>query len=191
MYRKFILIFIAVICLNGSESTAEVYDSTSVGLSYISNTSRELYHLYWEAPQGFDLSIRTKFYTGYLELGGSYTSHKSRFSDQADFKAYYPYFGWMHRSQVNDRIRFWIGPRVGSFIMSFADGQVNVEGKNELELGIELFGSAELDLFSKFALELSLRHRVIYTRQKIEFTFIAAGIRYDFETPGWLRGFFR
>ncbi len=179
-----ILFFISVHAIH-----AEPYEKSALSFSYLHNTNRNLYHRYWKPPHSFDIAFRSDFYTGNLEFGMCYADHEGIDSDMVEYASYFVYTGWIQKLSLSKRFSLFVGPRVGSYIMGLDDDHTTVEGRTETELGLEFIIGSEISISDKFGLEHSLRHRIIYTRNKIRLTFISIGLTYKFDTPGWLRKF--
>lgn len=184
------LLFIISILLCRDVS-GEAFNRSSLHLSYNLNTNRELYHQYWKPANGIEMTFRTDYYLGRLEVGYCYTKHHNLYPAQPPFASHYPFVGWINRLEIYKRLNLYAGPRIGSFFMTFDDDHTNAEEITELELALEMVAGVEIDIYDNFAAALALKQRIIFTREKIRLTFISIGLVYEFETPGWLKGFLR
>jgi len=189
MNRSSILLILLILFIYAQPADAEPYDKSSLNVSYLHNTNRNLYHRYWKPANGFDFSFKTEFYLGSLEFGMGYSDHEGIDSDMVEYESYFVYAGWLQKLNVSERFSLFGGSRVGSYIMSLDDDHTSIQGRTETELGLEFIVGTEIAISDRFGLEHTLRHRIIYTRHKIRLTFLTIGLTYNFDTPDWLKRF--
>jgi len=185
-----ILIFLSLVNVADS-AIAGPYDKSALNISYLHNTNRDLYHRYWKPAHGTDISFKSNFHFGNLEFGAGYARHEGLESETVEFSSFFIYTGWNYGLPVTDRFSLTGGARVGSFIMRFDDDLTSIEGKTEMELGLEFMIGSEIAISDRIGLNHSFRHRIVYTRNKIELTYLAIGLTYNFDSPAWLKGFLK
>ncbi len=174
-----------------SQCQSEPFDSTSLYFQPTINSNRNMFHEYWDVSTGYELTVRTKFYLGQLELGTLINNNSSNFETQPDYYSMFSYLGWGYKFQINNRFSNYSGMRLGNYYMSFDDPDIHAELKSENEMGVGLVTSFQFNFNNKWSAILSGEYLKVYTFNRIHLSFISFGIGYSFESPDWFRRFFK
>ncbi len=167
------------------------FDSLRVAVNYINNFNRNIHHDFWKPEAGLETGLATDFYSGILEIGGTWVKYSARQKPRPDYQSLYLFVGWGLEKKVMTKLRGNLSLRVGDHLMIFDDDFVEPEGRVESELAVELAGGVSLYLSRQTALEISGRYRRVYTRHRLELAFFGLGISRSLAAPGWLKGILR
>ncbi len=193
-FRKLLLHFLAASVLlsaapgaASAQQPSAAFDTLTVQLRAVANVNRNTFHRFWDPGPGLELNIQTPFNFGKLEAGLHYAGFDGKTPVQPDFRALFPYLGWGYDAALSDRFSWYNGLRAGSFLMAF---DIGGDDRTEQELGLGLVSRLSYRLGGTWSLDLSGRYRFVFTRERLRFVFLAAGLGRAFDTPGWLKALF-
>lgn len=170
-----------------AQQTRAAFDTLTVQLRVVANVNRNSFHRFWDPEPGLELNLQTPFNFGKLETGLHYASFDAKTPDVPDFKAFFPYLGWGYDAELSNRASWYNGLRAGSFLMSFDTGGNN---RTEQELGVGVVSRLSYRVGGAWTLDVSGRYRVVFTRERLRFVFLAFGLGRAFDTPDWLKALF-
>ncbi|RKX21430.1 MAG: hypothetical protein DRP35_04310 [Candidatus Zixiibacteriota bacterium] len=189
MFKHFNIIFLLLFIFCSNNINAEPFDSMTVVLNLNSNFNNNDFHNYWEPKTGFEISGRTNFYSGMIELGITYNKNKSLSIDQPDYNSIYSFVGFGFNYKINNSFSNYIGLRMGDYYMDFDDPDIHPELKSEHEFYLGAITSVQYSLNKRYAFNLSLEHYKIFTYKRIYLWFVSVGVAYSFDSPKWLKEF--
>ncbi len=169
-----------------AQDRRRAFDTLSVAIRVAANVNRDTFHRFWDPDPGVELAFQTPFRFGEVELGVHYASFRAKSAEQPDFRAFFPYLGWGYEAALAPRLRWHNGVRAGTFLMTFDIGGVN---RTEQELGLGLQTRLSYQVGGAWSVDVSARYRAVFTRERLHYVFLAAGLERAFPMPRWLREF--
>ena len=165
------------------------FDSLEIGLQYVTNTNRNVFHEFWEPGNGVVGWLGVPFYYGDVRAGIQLLPYAGKGKGISDFQSSFIYLGWSIRWALPYRFDWFNGLSVGSTIMTFdsAEGYT----RNESELGVTLTSSLRYFVKPRWAFRLSSDYHTIFTNKPIKLTFISVGLSYTLATPSWMKTFLK
>ena len=166
------------------------YETLEVGLNYIENSNRNLFHQYWEPMSGVGGFWEMPYYFGSVKAGiYTFSCHAIK-NSVSDFFIAYIYAGWDFKLLLFSRLNWYNGVSIGNNQMRFEDEDFS-GFKDESEFGITYDSRLNFPVYKKLSINLSVSRLLIFTHKRIKLTFVAAGISYSFITPKWLQEFMK
>ncbi len=165
----------------------EAFDSLEIGVQYVVNTNRNVFHDFWAPGRGIDAFIETPFYYGAVQAGLHAFPFYSRESGVPDFQIVFIYLKWGQRWTLLNKLDWFNHIGVGSNIMIFEKEPGHA--RHESELGVSLNSGVSYPFYRNIAINLSGSYNIIFTRKRIKLAFVSAGMSYSLSTPGWLKAF--
>lgn len=168
----------------GNESP---FDTLEIGLKYVVNTNRNVFHDYWTPGQGVDVSIATPFYYGIVQAGVQAFPFYARDKGISDFQDIYVYLNWGLRWSPVYKLEWLNYIGVGSHIMVF-EREVDYE-RYESELGLCLGTGVSYPVRQNLEVYLAGCYNLIFTHKRIELLFLLVGISHSLAMPSPLKAF--
>lgn len=162
----------------------EPFDTVNASLRVSANVNRTRFHDFWEPAAGFELGFDTPFYLGSVEAGIHYNGFTANGPEQPDFRSLFPFFGWGLEAPIGNRLRWYNGLRIGSFLMFFDEVEVN---DDEQEMALALNSRARFRVSTTWSIEAGARYREVFTHRRLRHVFLAVGLTRSIASPGWLR----
>ena len=183
-----IIIAVCFTITRGKMETA-AFSTIKIGMNYLQNVNRTIFHNYWDPKSGCDLFMEFPFYFGTIKTGLHLFSYKSRESGVPGFRTYFYYIGWGLEVPLIKILKSYWGFSIGSHQMTFDDKEINETQVTESELSSSFDAGLRFKIRRQTYLHLGSNYLIIYTHKRIELFFISFGIATLFKTPGWLRKF--
>jgi hypothetical protein len=177
---------LATSATGSAQQAGHAFETFRVDLSATANVNNNTLHEFWDPRVGAELSVATPFYLGSVELGAHYVGFNALASEQPDFTSLYIYLGWGYELALSQRLRWYNGFRIGSFLMRF---DVPSGNKTEQELALALNTGLRYPIAGRWSMALSARYQVTYTHERMRLLYISAGLGRSFGMPGWLKEF--
>ncbi len=181
-----ILVFCILYCTNDAVAESDAFSNLTLSFSIHANTNHGQFHEYWQRGRGLDLNCATPFYLGRARLGVQASLFEKK-SDVPEFYSLYYYLEWGFDIPLTNRIDWFNGLRSGSFAMTFDDDEINETQVTESELCLGISSSINAKITNQLAVNLTGSYQKVFTRKRLELTFILIGMNYTFDTPSWLR----
>jgi hypothetical protein len=166
-----------------AQQSRAAFDTLTIAINAVANVNRNIFHDYWEPRPGLEIQFATPFYLGVGEAGVHYAGFAGRGPEQPDFATLFVYVGWGYEWPIAQRIAWYNGLRAGTLIMVF---DLPEELSEEQELGLALNSQLRYRFAGAWALSLAARYRIVFTRERLKYAFLAAGVSRSFGTPRWL-----
>lgn len=184
-----ILLLLPLLILLGGlfAQTAKPFETLDIGLQYVANTNRNVFHDYWAPGRGIDAFIETPFYYGTMQAGLHAFPFYGLETSISDFQTVFVYLKWGKRWSLLNKLDWFGRVGVGSNIMIFEKGWSYSRYENEL--GMSLDSGVSYPVYRNIAFNFSGSYNVIFTHKRIKLTFISAGLSYSVSTPRILREF--
>lgn len=193
-WRLFAFLCILLIELSvQAQSESQAFDSLNLGLEYISNINRNVFHEYWNPKPGFSFQGETSFYYGDLQAGIQIMPFKSSKEYIPDFLSLFYYLQWGKGIKLPYSFLWSNNLRLGSYVM-FMDDSVYLkdwENFTESELTLGLNSKISYQMSKDWLITFSGTYQVIYTHKRIRLIIISCGLNRKFGTPKWLKEFLR
>jgi len=165
----------------------EAFDSLEIGVHYVVNTNRNVFHDFWAPGQGIDAFIETPFYYGAVQAGLHAFPFYGQETGVSDFQIIFVYLKWGKRWSLLNKLDWFNHISIGSNIMIFEKGWGYNRYENELGMGFD--SGVSYPVYRNTAINLSGSYNIIFTRTRIKLAFVSAGMSYSLSTPGWLKAF--
>jgi len=178
-------VFLISNLLGASAETA--FDSLEIGLDYVGNANRNVFHEYWSPGRGINAFIGTPFYYGVVQAGVQGLTFYGRESEISDFRDIYVYLKWGIPWSLPFKANWFNYIGVGSHIM-ILEREVSY-ARYENEIGFCLGTSVRYPIYRNMAAYLAGSYNIILTHKKIHLLFLSAGVSYSLVTPRWLKAF--
>lgn len=173
--------------------TSAAYEKLGLQVGATYNVNRNRLHDAWSPGVGPELTVTVPFYLGYAEAVAGYHIYDALpGADVPDFQALMIQAGWGLQWEATDRLAFSSGIRVGNYGMGFdTNGDLERAEVNESELIVALQSSAAVRLSEQIQVVATGSYQRTYTRIRMNLVYASVGIRYQIDTPSWLRSFLR
>lgn len=183
-----IFLFISLIgnCGYARAENESPFDSLNIGVRGLLNVNRNDFHEFWEPGIGGGGFVATPFYFGDVRTGMDVFSYSSITEEIEEYYDWHFYLGWEKRFSLLSRITWDIGFDPGIHYMMF-DNETEEGLRSESEFGVDVTSGLSYSIGKKWFVDVSVNHQLIFTRKRINLTYVSAGISYSLETPGWLR----
>ena len=165
----------------------EAFDSLEIGVHYVVNTNRNVFHDFWAPGRGIDAFIATPFHYGSVQAGFQVFPFYGREMVFSDFQTVFVYLKWGMRWSLLNKLDWFNHIGVGSNIMIFEKGWGYNRYENELGMGFD--SGVSYPVYKNIAINFSGSYNIIFTRKRIKLAFLSAGMSYSLSTPGWLKAF--
>ncbi|NNL48124.1 MAG: hypothetical protein HKO76_07135 [Acidimicrobiia bacterium] len=129
----------------------------------------------------------TSFYHGELQVGAQHMFGRARPGIETDVRLFFLHVGWGPTVKLPLGVQWSSGLDVGQVFMRFPQETISFR-KSEGEVAYGLRARLSIPLTRGFAADVGVRWFHIFTSDPIEITTASAGLRYTFDSPGWLRG---
>ncbi len=171
------------------QKNSKPFKTISISVNYLQNSNRNMFHRYWKPANGFDLLAGSEFYFGQIELGAQISFIRAQNSQQPDYKSIYMYLGWGLEQKLISKLFLYSGFQLGHYYMNFDENNININLKSESEFGFGLKSGLKYFFGNNLFVTVSGRYQIIYTRHRIELSFVSIGLGRSFDTPNWLEEF--
>ncbi len=165
----------------------EAFDSLEIGVQYVVNTNRNVFHDFWAPGRGIDAFIETPFYYGAVQAGLHAFPFYGQETSISDFQTVFVYLKWGLRWSLLNKLDWFNHISIGSSIMIFDKAQGYSRYENELGMGLD--SGVSYPVYKNIAINFSGSYNVIFTHKQIKLAFLSAGMSYSLSTPGWLKAF--
>ncbi len=165
----------------------EAFDSLEIGVHYVVNTNRNVFHDFWVPGRGIDAFIETPFYYGAVQVGLQVFPFYGQETNVSDFQTVFIYLKWGLRWSLLNKLDCFNHISIGSNIMIFEKAQGYSRYENELGMGLD--SGVSYPVYRNIAINLSGSYNIIFTRKQIKLAFVSVGMSYSLSTPGWLKAF--
>ena len=180
--------FITITACTVAARDRKPFETIDVRIGYCVNTNRNLFHEYWHAANGVDLSFRTPFHVGEAIAGVAFFPVSSRFGDIPDFKNLFPFAGWGMSIRGNVRICFSASVVIGSNLFFF-DDEPAPGLRQESVFGVSASLGLDCTIGGDWSVGFAGKRHLILTHERIRLTYIVFGLNRRFDSPSWLEGF--
>lgn len=165
----------------------EAFDSLEIGVQYVVNTNRNVFHDFWAPGRGIDAFIETPFYYGAVQAGLHAFPFYGQETSISDFQTVFVYLKWGLRWSLLNKLDWFNHISIGSNIVIFDKAQGYSRYENELGMGLD--SGVSYPVYKNIAINFSGSYNVIFTHKQIKLAFLSAGMSYSLSTPGWLKAF--
>ena len=165
----------------------EAFDSLEIGVQYVVNTNRNVFHDFWAPGRGIDAFIETPFYYGAVQAGLHAFPFYGQETSISDFQTVFVYLKWGLRWSLLNKLDWFNHISIGSNIMIFEKELGYNRYENELGMGLD--SGVSYSICKNTAINLSGSYNIIFTHKRIKLAFLSAGMSYSLSTPGWLKAF--
>ena len=175
---------------------AEAFEALEIGIHYIANVNRNLFHDFYEPGWGVEGFVETPFYYGDIQTAIQFMPFAARESSSAqDFHGVFAHLKWGKQHALPYGARWFTGVGVGLY--GFVPRDSSLSGPSELAHFTETELSASLDsrlsrpIRGRWTIGLGGSYSRVFTYKPIHLAIFSAGIGYAFKTPVWLREFLK
>lgn len=150
------------------------------------------FHNYWSSAPGGGIEISFEHQVGKIGAGIRLMRFNKIIDSVKNFFGVDYYFLYRQSFNIVNRFDFLSGFDVGIFEFRFDDDddiQTSAE-RIEREFALKIVGGILYSISETWRAELTVSYQHIYTRNKIEFYFLSAGVTKSFTMPDWMKGFF-
>lgn len=173
-----------------AQQRIEPFESIELRFSGMSNVNRNFLHEFWKPGVGGELSAATPFYLGFAEFGGALHQYRVEEPSVPRFSAVHLYFGWGLGTDLGSRLRIEGSGRVGNYRMTFDENTFpGVKNENELTVGFQ--GRLAVRAAGPVSIHVAGNYTKAFTYIRLNLWYVAAGISYQLDSPGWLKEFLR
>ncbi|UCF06958.1 MAG: hypothetical protein JSV33_08055 [bacterium] len=195
---KLSLLYLCIVFMTALKSSSEAgilsaeqsgpFETLKVGVEYLSNTNRNLFHEFWDPVRGIDLSIATPFYAGTMRTGISLFPVTAKDVATPDYYHIFVHAGWGKHLRLPADLNLFGGFSIG--YNTFILGIEAIEGiRYESELGLMFSLRMSVPVYGNWRAVLGGSHLTVLTHERIELVFLTFGLNYSFDSPLWFRNF--
>ncbi|RMG61654.1 MAG: hypothetical protein D6715_13255 [Calditrichaeota bacterium] len=144
---------------------------------------------YWRSAARFGLTARTPLRLGRLGLALQYRSFEARSSQVPDFRTLWVGIHWALGLPALGPLRLqgWAGPGLMQMWFDRDHPAVNQGLLVEREVGLAAGLEAALPVQKRLRLVARLDYQTVYTRVRMRFWTLGAGLSWELPAPDWLR----
>lgn len=186
-----LLLLISSVSSVNANTPFNAYQTVEVELSGSFNINENMFHDYWSPEAGGGLRISTPFYFGQVEGIMAYWYYYGiEEKDSPSYSNILTVLGWGKEfTLLNDHMALFGGAFVGNSYLSFE--QYSFFGHGESEVTAGLYGRASLNLPKDWRFNISVKQTRMFTFHRIDLTYVSLGISRTFNSPSWVKKFFK
>lgn len=169
---------------------AQPFSRVDVGAGLTANVYAPDLQPWWANGFGGDASVRTPFYRGILEAGGSIHHYSARRATVPDFTSLFAFAGWGMRSESTGFLHVYGGGRLGIYMMIFdEDPRSRKRSAYESEMALAPVVALEWPIRGGWSVFTEAQHVFVLTAVRLHLTYVTIGARRSLAAPEWLRTF--
>ena len=184
------LIFCLVLTCAPVASDAQPFSKLDLGAGMTANVFAPDLRPWWTPGFGGDLGVRTPFYRGVIEAGGSIHHYRSRHSGVPRFTSAFAFAGWGVRADLGARFGAYAGGRLGIYTMVF-DEEPDIRNRSEYEseMAVSPVFAVQRPVGGRWSAFVEVQHVIVFTAVRLQLTYVTIGARRSLAAPEWLRSF--
>ena len=170
------------------------FDSLEIGLKYVANINRNLFHDFYQPGFGIEGFVEAPFYYGTLTAAVQILPYSATQEENSqDFLGVFTNLKWGKGYALPHRVRWFVGVGMGLYAFVPGDSTLSdpyqVAHFTETELAAGLNSHWNYPIAQNWMLRFEGNYHRIFTYKPIDLVYFSTGIGYAFATPKWLKGF--
>ncbi len=142
----------------------------------------------WELSQFAAGGFATSFYLGELQVGVQHLFGRALPGVDTDVRLFFLHMGWGPTVELPLGVRWSSGVDVGQVFMRFPQETISFR-QTEGEVAYGARTRLSVPVAGGLAVDVGVTWFHVFTSVPIDMTTASVGLRYSFDSPGWLRGF--
>ena len=172
----------------------QAFDSLEIGLQYIANINRNVFHDFYEPGKGIEGFVEMPFYYGDITVAIQALSYSAEKKSRVQgFHGVSTNLKWGKQYSLPYRVRWFTGIGVGLY--AFLPGNptwsapYKVAHFTETELCAGLNSHLSYSIYKNWTMRFEGSYNRIFTYKPIDLAYFSVGIGYSFATPKWMKIF--